>query len=80
MRFLQTVQKWRPAVLQMCYASNVSGIRAGLHVHVLEQKPRAQYLVNLVVSNVARNIPASCNFIALICDLIPHINNAPKHH
>lgn len=69
-----------------CYdgAVNVSGIRRGLQARVQEMEPRAMYihcmahLVNLVVQDVAKNIPACRNFMVLIRDLITVIRNSPK--
>lgn len=51
---------------------------------MLEKEPRAQYvhciahLVNLVVNDVAQNIPACRNFVTLIRELITLIRNSPK--
>lgn len=82
MRFSLPLQKCRG----QCYdgASNMSGIKAGLQARVPEQEPRAQYvhctehLVNLVVHDVAQNIPACRNFMTLIRELITLIRNSPK--
>lgn len=65
-----------------CYdgASNMSAIKAGL----LEQVPRAQYVhctalpMNLVVHDVAQNIPACRNFMTPIRESITLIRNSPK--
>jgi len=82
MRFSLPIGKCRG----QCYdgASNVSGIRTGLQARVQEQEPRALYIhctahvVNLVVHDVAQNIPACRNFMALIRDMITLIRNSPK--
>lgn len=72
-QLLKDVQM-RFSLPMLCYndASNMSGVKAGLQTCVLEQESRAQYihctahLVNLVVHDVAQNIPACRNFMALI--------------
>ena len=69
-----------------CYdgASNMSGIRNGLQARVKELEPRALYVhcmahvMNLVVQDVAHNIPECRNFMSLIRDLITLIRNSPK--
>ncbi|MGL5904177.1 MAG: DUF4371 domain-containing protein, partial [Cetobacterium sp.] len=81
-RFSLPIEKCRG----QCYdsAASVSGIRRGLQACVQEMEPRALYihcmahLVNLMVQDVAQNIPACRNFLVLIRELITLIRNSPK--
>ncbi|XP_063747545.1 zinc finger MYM-type protein 1-like [Eleginops maclovinus] len=81
-RFSLPVSKCRG----QCYdgASNVSGIRTGLQARMRELEPRAQYIhctahvMNLVVHDVAQNIPPCRNFMVLIRDMVTLIRNSPK--
>ena len=69
-----------------CYdgAANMSGVRTGLQARMQELEPRALYVhctahvLNLVVQDVAQNIPLCICFLSIVRELITLIRDSPK--
>ena len=69
-----------------CYdgAANMAGVRTGLQARMLELEPRALYVhctahvLNLVVQDVAQNIPTCVLFLGIVRELITLIRDSPK--